>query len=271
MGSAPLYISSLQNPQVKNLVKLRQRRTRDRQGVFLIEEPLVIRRARDCGQPFQTVYFCREQLTDPAGRALLEELRTEEAGRLQFVELASWVMARVAYREQPEGLLVVAPQIRRGLADLALPAAPLLVVVEGVEKPGNLGAILRVADGAGADALLLAGPGVDLFNPNVLRASRGAAFAVPAVEAPAAEVREFLAARGIRSVATTPAAVRLHTEADLGGPVAVVLGAEDRGLSDDWLEHADERVRIPMRGRGDSLNVATATALVLYEAVRQRG
>jgi TrmH family RNA methyltransferase len=270
MPSAPLYISSLQNPQVKNLLKLRERKARDEQRVFLIEEPLVIRRARDCGQRFQTIYFCREQLRDPLGRELLEELRQQEAERLQFVELASYVMAKVAYREQPEGLLVVAPQRPRNLADLELPAAPLLVVLEGIEKPGNLGAILRVADGAGADAVLLSETGTDLFNPNVLRASRGAAFALPVVEAPIASLQSYLTAKGIRVLATSPAAECLYTSADLRGPVAVVLGAEDRGLSNTWLQAAAEQVRIPMHGCGDSLNVATSAALLLYEAVRQR-
>jgi TrmH family RNA methyltransferase len=186
------------------------------------------------------------------------------------VELASYVMAKVAYREQPEGLLVVAPQRPRNLADLELPAAPLLVVLEGIEKPGNLGAILRVADGAGADAVLLSETGTDLFNPNVLRASRGAAFALPVVEAPIASLQSYLTAKGIRVLATSPAAECLYTSADLRGPVAVVLGAEDRGLSNTWLQAAAEQVRIPMHGCGDSLNVATSAALLLYEAVRQR-
>lgn len=270
MTPAPLYISSLQNPQVRNLVKLRQRRARDEQAVLVIEETLVIRRARDCGQPFQTIYFCREQLTDPVGLTLLQELQAEEAERLQFVELASYVMEKVSYRERPEGLLVVAPQVRRELKALTLPDHPLLLVAERLEKPGNLGALLRIADGAGADAVLLADPVTDLFNPNVLRASRGAVFAVPTIAADSAEVREFLDRHGVRCVATTSAAEQLYTDVDLRGPLAVIVGAEDQGLSEAWLANAEKQIRIPMQGTGDSLNVATAAALILYEAVRQR-
>ncbi|MFH1843849.1 MAG: RNA methyltransferase [bacterium] len=270
MTAAPLYISSLQNPQVKNLVKLRNRRARDEQKVQIIEEPLVIRRARECGLHLLTVYYCREQLKTEDGQELLAELLREEVERTQFVELASYVMAKVSYRDRPEGLLVVAPQRRLNLADLDLPPACLILVVEGVEKPGNLGAIFRIADGAGVDAILQTDLGTDLYNPNVIRASRGAVFAIPTVEADIAAVGDFLEQHGIPTVATTPEAGEVYTDCDLRGPVALLLGEEVRGLSREWLSRAERQVRIPMHGCGDSLNVATSAALVLYEAVRQR-
>ena len=179
-------------------------------------------------------------------------------------------MDKISYREQAEGLLLVAPQVTRDLASLDLGAAPLLVILEGVEKPGNLGAVLRVADGAGADAVIVCGGGTDLFNPNVLRASRGSFFFVPTVAASTDTVQEFLRARNIASVATSPVADHRWDEIGLAGPTAIVLGTEHEGLSEAWLSQADLTVGIPMLGRGDSLNVSTSAAVLLYEAVRQR-
>ena len=260
-------ITSLQNERVKQLVRLRERRDRYALGLTIIEEPRVIRRARLAGYPFREVWYCPELLAalDPG---LLDFLR--EGPPFEAVEVSTPVMAKIAYKDRPEGVLVVAPQLRRTLANLALPTRPLLIVLEGVEKPGNLGAILRSADGAGVDAVIVCDPGTDVFNPNVLRASTGAFFTVPVVEEDASRVRSWLREVGIRSVATTPAADTAYTAADLGGPLAIVLGAEDTGLSDEWLRRADLRVRIPMRGAADSLNVSVTAALVAFEAVRQR-
>ncbi len=153
-----------------------------------------------------------------------------------------------------------------------MPADPpaLIVVLENVEKPGNLGAVLRIADGAGAGAVICTGAGADPGNANCLRASRGAAFTVPAVVAPVAETAAWLAARGVTILAATPEGGRPWDAVDLTGPVALVLGAEHEGLSPDWLAAAGDRVAIPMAGAGDSLNVATSAAVLLYEAVRQR-
>jgi TrmH family RNA methyltransferase len=144
------------------------------------------------------------------------------------------------------------------------------VILENVEKPGNLGAVLRAADGAGADAVLLCGKGADPFNPNALRASRGALFGLPTVHATAVAITAWLSAHAIVTVAAIPGAETLYTDADLRGPVALVFGAEDTGLSKSWRDGTAQRVRIPMGGSGDSLNVATSAALLLYEAVRQR-
>lgn len=262
-----LLITSLQNDQVKNLVKLRDRRDRDRQRLAIIEEPLVIQRALDAGYPLGTAYFCPEQL-DEAGRAVLDRLRT--AGAAELVQLAPAVMAKVSYRNQPDGLLVTAPQITTALDDLAPTGPALLVVLEGVEKPGNLGAVLRVADGAGAHAVLVCGGGTDLFNPNVLRASRGAFFAVPTVAAATSDILDFLGRRGIPAVGASPAAEHDYAAADLTGPVALVLGTEHQGLTPQLQAACARTVSIPMAGTGDSLNVATSCAILLYEAARQR-
>jgi RNA methyltransferase, TrmH family len=165
----------------------------------------------------------------------------------------------------------VAPQWKRALADIALPVAPLILVVEAIEKPGNLGTILRSADAAGCDAVIVCDPVTDLFNPNVVRASTGVLFSVPCVVEESPKVLEWLRGRAIRSVATTPAAKDVYSDSDLRGPLAVVMGSEQFGISEFWLTNADLPVRIPMAGQADSLNVAMAALITLFEAVRQRG
>jgi TrmH family RNA methyltransferase len=200
--------------------------------------------------------------------ALLAEA---EAAGARLYELSKEAFAKVAYRERPDGILAVAPQWKRALADLALPAAPLILVVEAIEKPGNLGTILRSADAAGCDAVIVCDPVTDLFNPNVVRASTGVLFSVPCVVEDSEKVLAWLKARGIRSVATTPAAAEVYSDSDLRGPLAIVMGSEQFGLSEFWLKSADLPVRIPMAGQADSLNVAMAALITLFEAVRQRG
>ncbi len=277
MNGPPLRITSLKNDQVKELVRLRNRRDRDEAAVTIIEEPLVIGQALRARYPLHTVFYCPEQVADQ-DRALLDELLNlcgapEDEGPLA-VELAPQVMDRVSYREKSLGILIVAPQVRTELESLAITAEQsqpaLLVVLEGVEKPGNLGAALRVADGAGADGVIICGGGTDLFNPNVLRASRGSFFSVPSVTAESEAVMDYLHQQGIQMVATSPIADHHWDEVDLTGPVAMVLGTEHDGLSPALMSRCDLTVGIPMRGTGDSLNVSTSAAILLYEAVRQR-
>ncbi|MEK7850807.1 MAG: RNA methyltransferase, partial [Deltaproteobacteria bacterium] len=148
--------------------------------------------------------------------------------------------------------------------------SPLLVVVEGVEKPGNLGAILRSADAASADGVMVCGKSTDIYNPNVIRASIGTVFTVPIVEGSSAEIINWFRGKGVKIVAATPHAETEYFDADLSGPCAIVMGSEHEGLSDAWLKEADTLVRIPMKGEADSLNLSVSTALLLYEAVRQR-
>lgn len=268
MSIAPEKITSLQNPRIKQLVKLRDRRPRDEAGVFMVEGYREVRRALDKGVRFKELYFSPEWFLGENEPALIAEAQATGA---QVFELSKEAFGKVAYRERPDGLLALAPQWRRTLEELVLPAEPFLLVVEAIEKPGNLGTILRSADAAGAHALIVCDPVTDIFNPNVVRASTGVLFSVPVVVAESGPVRAWLKARGIRAVATTPAATRLHTDTDLRGPLAIVMGSEQYGLSDFWLQEADDRVRIPMAGQADSLNVAMATIITLFEAVRQRG
>jgi TrmH family RNA methyltransferase len=261
-------ITSLQNPRVKQLVKLRDRRPRDEAGVFLVEGYREIRRALEKNVTLQELYVSPAWFLGENEPQLIAE--AERAGA-QVFELSKEAFAKVAYRERPDGLLAVAPQWKRSLADLELPAAPFLLVVEAIEKPGNLGTILRSADAAGCDAVIVCDPVTDIFNPNVVRASTGVLFSVPLVVSATEEVFAWLKTKNVRAVATTPAAEKVYTDVDLRGPLAIVMGSEQYGLSEFWLQNCDMPVRIPMAGQADSLNVAMATIITLFEAVRQRG
>ena len=287
VGVPPEKISSLQNPRVKQLVKLRDRRPRDEAAVFLVEGYREIRRALEKNVKLVELYFSPEWFLGENEPALIEQARA--AGAHVF-ELSKEAFAKVAYRERPDGLLAVAPQWRRALGDLdamveegghtaqptgtearAPTKAPFLLVVEAIEKPGNLGTILRSADAAGCDAVIVCDPVTDIFNPNVVRASTGVLFSVPLVVEESTRVQAWLKAKGVRMVATTPAAEKIYSDVDLRGPLAIVMGSEQYGLSKFWLENCDVPVRIPMAGQADSLNVAMATIITLFEAVRQRG
>lgn len=260
-------ISSLQNPRIKTLVRLRDRRPREEAGVFLIEGYREVRRALEKKIPLQELYYSPAWFLGENEPALIA---AAAAAGARLFELTREAFQKVAYRERPDGLLALAPQWRRRLSDLTLPSDPFLLVVESIEKPGNLGTILRSADAAGCHAVIVCDPVTDLFNPNVVRASTGVLFSVPCIVEESTVVRSWLRERGCRTVATTPSATQIYTEANLRGPLAIVMGSEQYGLSDFWLREADLLVRIPMAGQADSLNVAMATIISLFEAVRQR-
>ena len=268
MASLPEKITSLQNPRVKQLVRLRERRERDDAGLFLIEGYREVRRALEKNIRLQDLYCCPDWFLGENEPALLDQAR--QAGAKLF-ELSKEAFAKVSYRDRPDGLLAVAPQWKRGLDDLALSPHPFLLVVESIEKPGNLGTILRSADAAGVDAVIVCDAVTDIFNPNVVRSSTGVLFNVPVVVSDSVAVLAWLREKGVRAVATTPDTPHLYTQTDLRGPLAIVMGSEQYGLSEFWLKEANALVRIPMAGQADSLNVAMATIITLFEAVRQRG
>jgi TrmH family RNA methyltransferase len=274
---ADLVITSASNPRLKGLVALRRRRVREETGQTLVEGFEEIDLALAAGVRPRTLYVC-EELFSPAGRAgsqdighqhdLLERLRGD---RVEIVHLSRAAYEKVAYREGPDGLLAVVGRLGATLADLPVEGPDhLSLVSQGVEKPGNLGAMLRTADAAGVDAVIAADPVTDWGNPNVVRASKGTVFAVPVASATTAEVLQWLAANEIRLIVTTPETDVLHTDVDYTGRVAIAVGSEKHGADDVLLEAATHRVRIPMYGRANSLNVAASAAIVLYEAVRQR-
>ena len=180
------------------------------------------------------------------------------------------VFEKISYRDNPDGWLGLFPIPHKTLDDITLSATPFVIVAESVEKPGNLGAILRTADAARVDAVIVCDPRVDTWNPNVVRASRGALFTVPTIEADNASVLTWLKLNKIRVLAATPAAEINYTEVNLREPIAIAVGTEDEGLTAFWTSNADVKVKIPMLGKVNSLNVSIATALITYEAVRQR-
>lgn len=260
-------ITSLQNPRVKNLVKLRDRRARNQQGVFIAEGYRAISRAMEKDVIPQEVYFCPDCFLGENEETLLAQARSRGAA---LFELSKHAFEKVAYRDRPEGLLAVIEQWNYTLDELTLSDPPFLLIVESIEKPGNLGTILRSADAAGVDAVICCDSVTDLFNPNAVRSSTGVLFSMPTVSASTDEVIEWIRAKGIRTAATTPHTDIVYTDTDLRGPLAIVMGSEQFGLSEKWLTHCDTKVLIPMAGQADSLNVAMATLITLFEAVRQR-
>jgi TrmH family RNA methyltransferase len=263
-----LHITSLANPKVKHAVKLRQRSHRDEAGQMLIEGYRECKRALDNGYQPQLLFFCEELYLKNVNEPAIVQ-RCQELGAELF-SCSAPVFEKVAYRERPEGLLMVGPQLSRRLADLSLPEHALVVVAESIEKPGNLGTILRSADAAGVHAVIVCDRCTDIHNPNVVRASTGTLFSVPVVEAESDETLAFLRAHGFRILAATPHTEHLHSAVSLTDNIALVVGTEQYGLTEKWMNAADLRVRIPMFGLADSLNVASATTILLFEAVRQR-
>lgn len=263
-----LLISSPANPRLKSLTALRRRRTREELGRTLVEGFEELSLALEAGVLPQALFYCPELMLDAATqRQVVDRVRGQGVETVQVTRAA---FEKAAYREGPDGFLAVVPAVTRHCADLQVGPAALTVLCEGVEKPGNLGAMLRTADAAGAEAVVAADPVTDWGNPNLVRASKGTVFSVPVASDPTAEVLRWLDAQGIALVATTPDTDLDYTDVDYTGPVAIAVGAEKYGLTDRVLEQAAYRVRIPMVGRANSLNVATSAAIVIYEAVRQR-
>lgn len=263
----PERITSAANPRVKAALRLRERRERDRSGLTLIDGVRETARALAAGAALREAFVSSHAAGDSELTELMAAL--EGAGVARW-ELGPEAFARLAYGDRQDSVIAVAQIPAHGLAELALPPEPLLAVIEGVEKPGNLGAILRTADGAGLDAVIVADSGTDLFNPNVIRASLGTIFSVPVAVASSGEVLAWLRDKHVRIVAARVQASVDYTAADYRDAVAIALGSEARGLSDAWAELADTSVHVPMLGAADSLNVSATAAVLFYEALRQR-
>jgi len=254
-------ITSLQNPRVKYIVKLRDdKHQRKQDGLMLVEGFDEIQLALSAGYQPRTIF---------SAPALVS--RQLDAANAEHVTVNQSVFEKMSYRNNPDGWLGLFPIPATSLDGLTLSQLPLVIVAESVEKPGNLGAILRTADAAHVDAVLVCDPRVDIWNPNVVRASRGALFSVPTLECDNASALEWLKARKIRVLAATPSADDIYSDVNLCEPTAIVVGTEDEGLTDFWMTKADVQVKIPMAGNVNSLNVSVSTALIVYEALRQRG
>ncbi len=268
MNQSTPVITSLQNPAVKRVVRLRRRSARNRDEEVVVEGYRELRRAVECGVSLGEVFFCPPLFLGENEPALLEACRSAGA---RPVEVAEAPFRKMAYRDRPDGVLGLARPRRYALADIEPGTAPpLYLVAEHIEKPGNLGTMLRTADATGCDAVLVCDRKTDLFNPNVVRASIGTLFTRPVVETDAEETRDWLRNRGVQIVAASPHAERLYADVEYTVPTAVVVGAEQYGLEDAWFGEGCRPVRIPMLGEVDSLNVSAAATVLLYEAVRQR-
>jgi RNA methyltransferase, TrmH family len=256
-------ITSLHNPAVKNLVKLRQRRARDRQHLMLIDGARALRLALHHAFPVTTIY-----VTEAVVHTHADLLQRACVTGVALQEVSAAVFHKIGYGDNPDGILGVAAQPRVELAALPARGLPLYVVTEGIEKPGNLGAILRSADAAGVTGLIVCDSQTDIWNPNVIHASQGAFCTVRIAVASAPEVLAWLRQRHIQILVATPSASQSYTEIDLRLPSALIMGAEHTGVSPIW--HNERPIRIPMAGQVDSLNVAQAATILLFEAVRQR-
>lgn len=264
-------ISSLDNNHIKSALHLQDRHWRNKTGLFLIEGYRELLRAHTAGVAIERLFICPELFLGSNEEALITSI--EKSGAKVFT-CTPKVFNKISYRDRPDGLIAISPQYTRDLAFLknALKDTPnpLIIVAEAIEKPGNLGTILRSSDAAGVDGVIICNRCTDVFNPNVIRASTGMLFCLPVVEATSEEAVNWLLQECIQVLAARPQAKKLYTDIDLKGRVAIVVGTEQLGLSSVWQNKADLEVRIPMLGKADSLNVAQATTLLLYEAVRQR-
>ena len=263
-----MLITSLTNPKIKHIVRLRERRARDKAGEFLIEGYRELSRAVTGGQAITDLYICPQLFLGSNENKLIDAIKGTGA---EIFKCHESVFQKMSYRDRPDGLIGVAKQNLQTLKDIPQSAtSPFYIVAEAVEKPGNLGTILRSSDAVDVDGLILCDKCTDIYNPNVVRASVGTLFTVPFYEATTEETIPWLKEQGIHILAATPSATHDYTQVDLTVPLAIAVGTEQYGLSDRWMNEADLQVKIPMRGVADSLNVAMATTVLLYEVLRQR-
>lgn len=263
-----MEISSPSNPKLKYVVRLRNCSAREESGEMIVEGYRECRRALDNKYKPRAIFHCPElYLKNENEPELVEECRRIGA---EVYTCSKVCFEKIAYKERPDGLLMIGPHISITLKDLKLPENALVIVTEAIEKPGNLGTILRSADAGKVAAVIVCDRTTDIHNPNVVRASTGTMFSVPIVEATSEEALAYLKAHDFKILAATPHAKKLHFEEDLTGNVAIALGAEQYGLTAKWMDGAELRVRIPMLGLADSLNVSAAATILVYEAVRQR-
>lgn len=257
-------ITSVQNPRIKHLMQLQQKSSvRRREELFVVEGRRELEHCLAAGYELDSLFVCPE-----VNEGILSSVKN-----LPFFTISSSVYERIAYRGSTEGVVAIARERRLTLGDLSFSdegKTPLVIVLESVEKPGNLGAVLRSADAAAADAVIVCDPLTDLYNPNLIRSSIGAVFTVPIVACTSGECIRFLQQHNIRILTAQLQDSHLYYDTDMRCPTAIVMGTESTGLTSQWREAADAHIRIPMLGCLDSLNVSVSAAILLFEAVRQR-
>jgi TrmH family RNA methyltransferase len=259
-------ITSKQNPRIKNIVKLQKASERRSQNLVVLEGDREILRAVKAGLVLKEIYSCPEI----EGPDIRNEIIRKAGIQIHTEEVSREVYGKIAYRGGTGGIIALAQPPDLSIAALELSENPLIIVLESVEKPGNLGAVLRTADAAGVDAVIICDPRTDVFNPNTIRSSIGCVFSVPVVACTADEAISWLQKKRIKTFATSLEASKNYLDPSYPNATAVVLGTEADGLSKKWTEAADERIIIPMRGIADSLNVSTTAAIVVFEIIRQR-
>lgn len=256
-------ITSTQNPKIKNLLALEKPRERRKQCLFVIEGMKEIRMALDAGYKIGNLFFCDEVITPTE----LQSLGTDDK---LLVPVSKDVFDKIAMRENSGGVLAVAEQKTHRLDQIKLSQNPLLLIVESVEKPGNLGALLRTADAAGVDAVIICDPQTDFYNPNVIRSSIGCVFIQQIASATSEETIAWLKKNNVSIYSTYLKASKPYHLVDYTKSAAIVMGTEATGLSDQWVQNSTSNIIIPMQGKIDSMNVSTAAAVVIFEAKRQR-
>lgn len=256
-------IISLQNQRIKNIVKLQKASERRKQKLFVVEGLKEVKHVVECGYQLHSLYYCPEIAHDD----LPENIAPTAP---QVFEVSKDVFSKIAYRETTGGIIAVGYSRFLTFEELKLSKTPLVVVLEHVEKPGNLGAILRTADAAQVDAVIICDPATDLYNPNVIRASIGCVFSTQVISCSSKEAMSWLKKMNIRSYAAAIQTQKWYHESDFNQPAALIMGTESDGLSTQWRDFSEEIIKIPMMGINDSLNVSIATAVLIYEAMRQR-
>ncbi len=262
------HVTSRQNPRVKLATQLRFKRKRDVHGLFLIEGERELERAIEAELPLEFVLVDKTFADDRVHSELLA--RMESSGKTEILPADENIMDLVCYRGADSRMVAVAPKFSLDLNRISTREDSLVLIAVGLEKPGNLGTILRSADAAGADAVIVCDQVTDVFNPNVVRSSLGTLFSVPVAQATKDSTVEWCRLQGVNLIATTPQASNSYSNVDYTKPSALVIGSESEGLDNDWFEKADEVVYLPQLGQADSLNAAMVATVMLFEARRQR-
>lgn len=261
-----MEITSEKNPRIQQILKLREKsRERKEQGLFVIEGIRELTLAFKGGIKIREIYFCQDFIEQNELNAL-----KKIAGKTEWIEIGKSVYEKIALRETTEGVIAVAQTRKLELEQIQLDKSPLILIVESVEKPGNLGALLRTADAAALSAVLVCDPNVDLYNPNVIRSSLGCLFTQQVTVCNSQEAISWLRKNQIKIFAATPEGAIPYVQSDFKQPCAIAVGSEADGLSKIWLENSDGNISIPMQGEIDSLNVSVSAAVILFEAVRKR-